>query len=68
MWVLRQIVQPTMSFNNISMGPLLKKKIFEALITLNTPEPLVTEGVIEEPSKYDRADALLEWRRTQQDN
>jgi len=68
LWVLRQVVQPAMSFNNISMGPLLKKKIFEALITLNTPEPLVTEGVIEEPSKYDRADALLEWRRTQQDN
>ena len=68
LWVLRQVVQPAMSFNNVSLGPSLKKKIFESIITLNTPEPIVRDGIIDEPSKYDRANALLEWRRTQQDN
>ena len=51
-----------------NLDQLKKKKIFEALITLNTPEPIVRDGIIDEPSKYDRANALLEWRRTQQDN
>jgi hypothetical protein len=67
LWVLRQVIQPNVQFNNVSISPFLKKKIFGALINLNSPDYLETEVSVDEPSKYDRAEAFLEWKRTQKD-
>ena len=51
LWVLRQVIQPNVQFNNVSISPFLMKKIFGALINLNSPDYLETEVSVDEPSK-----------------
>ena len=64
LWTLRQIVPPNVTFNNVAITPILKKKILEGIVSLNSDvldyENLSKE---QEKTKYDVAEDIIEWRR-----
>ena len=64
LWTLRQIVPPNITFNNVSITPVLKKKILEGIIVLNS-DVFENEDTAEEQdkTKYDVAEDIIEWRR-----
>ena len=64
LWTLRQIVPPNVTFNNVAITPILKKKILEGIVALNSD--VLDYGNIskeQEQSKYDVAEDIIEWRR-----
>lgn len=64
LWTLRQIVPPNVTFNNVAITPVLKKKILEGIIILNS-DVLDSTTISKEqgPTKYDVAEDIIEWRR-----
>ena len=64
LWILRQVVPPNVTFNNISITPSLKKKILEGIVYLNNDflDYKITSKDVEQ-TKYDVAEDIIEWRR-----
>ena len=63
LWSLRQIIPPNVTFNNVSITPILKKKILEGILALNTNLLEETTSKEQGPTKYDVAEDIIEWRR-----
>ena len=63
LWSLRQIIPPNVTFNNVSITPILKKKILEGILALNTNFLEETTSKEQGPTKYDVAEDIIEWRR-----
>ena len=64
LWILRQVVPPNVTFNNVSITPSLKKKILEGIVYLNNDflDYKITSKDVEQ-TKYDVAEDIIEWRR-----
>jgi len=66
LWCLRQTIPPNVTFNNVSISPMLKKKILEGIISLNSIVLGTNEFSEEEDkSKYDVGGDIIEWLRQQ---
>ena len=64
LWILRQVVPPNVTFNNVAITPSLKKKILEGIVYLNNDflDYKITSKDVEQ-TKYDVAEDIIEWRR-----